>query len=96
MLRLCAWLVLLGIVGPVCADDYVLACQTVLTDACSIELPEVGEVVVHTARIVKGTVTAIEEATHDIRRIRVKLAKTIEFSAGQYATVQFTPDHIRP
>jgi len=77
-------------------DDYVLACQTVLTDNCSIELPEVDEVVVHTARIVKGTVTAIEEATHDIRRLRVKLAKPMAFSAGQYATVQFTPDHIRP
>jgi naphthalene 1,2-dioxygenase ferredoxin reductase component len=77
-------------------DDYVLACQAVLTDNCTIELPEVDEVVVHTARIVKGTVTAIEAATHDIRRIRVKLAKPIEFSSGQYATVQFTPEHIRP
>jgi ferredoxin-NAD(P)+ reductase (naphthalene dioxygenase ferredoxin-specific) len=77
-------------------DDYVLACQAVLTDNCSIELSEVDEVVVHAARIVKGTVTAIESATHDIRRIRVKLAKPIEFSAGQYATVQFTPEHIRP
>lgn len=77
-------------------DDYVLACQSVLTDNCTIELPEVDEVVVHTARIVKGTVTAIEEATHDIRRIRVKLAKPMEFSPGQYATLQFTPEHIRP
>ena len=77
-------------------DDYVLACQSVLTDNCSIELPEVDEVVVHPARIVKATVSAIEEATHDIRRIRVKLAKPIEFSPGQYATVQFLPEHIRP
>lgn len=77
-------------------DDYVLACQSVLTDNCVIELPEVDEVVVHTARIVKGTVTAIEEATHDIRRIRVKLAKPMSFSPGQYATLQFTPEHIRP
>lgn len=77
-------------------DEYVLACQSVLTDNCAIELPEVDEVVVHTARIVKGTVTAIEEATHDIRRIRVKLAKPISFSAGQYATLQFSPEHIRP
>jgi ferredoxin-NAD(P)+ reductase (naphthalene dioxygenase ferredoxin-specific) len=77
-------------------DDYVLACQAVLTDNCTIELPEVDEVVVHTARIVKGTVTAIEAATHDIRRIRVRLAKPMAFSAGQYATVQFTPEHIRP
>ncbi len=77
-------------------DDYVLACQAVLTDNCTIELPEVDEVVVHTARIVKGTVTSIDEATHDIRRIRVKLAKPLDFSAGQYATLQFTPEHIRP
>lgn len=77
-------------------DEYVLACQSVLTDNCVIELPEVDEVVVHPARIVKGTVTAIESATHDIRRIRVKLAKPLAFSAGQYATLQFTPEHIRP
>jgi len=78
------------------ADGYVLACQAVLTQNCTIELPEIDEVVVHPARIVKGTVTAIEEATHDIRRVRVKLAKPLEFSPGQYATVQFTPEHIRP
>jgi len=77
-------------------DDYVLACQAVLTDNCTIELPDVDEVVVHPARILKGTITAIELATHDIRRIRVKLAKPLEFSPGQYATVQFTSDHIRP
>lgn len=77
-------------------DDYVLACQSVLIDNCVIELPDVDEVVVHVARIVKGTVTAIEEATHDIRRLRVKLAKPMGFSSGQYATLQFTPDHIRP
>ncbi len=77
-------------------DEYVLACQSVLTDNCAIELPEVDEVVVHPARIVKGTVSSIEEATHDIRRIRVKLAKPLSFSPGQYAALQFTPDHIRP
>lgn len=77
-------------------DTHVLACQAVLTDDCTIELPEVDEVIVHPARILKGVVSTIEEATHDIRRLRVKLAKPLEFSPGQYATVQFTPDHIRP
>lgn len=77
-------------------DDYVLACQTVLTESCTIELPEVDEVVVHPARILKGVVTAVEPLTHDIRRLRVKLAKPLEFSPGQYATLQFTPEHIRP
>lgn len=77
-------------------DREVLACQAVLTEDCTIELPEVDEVVVHPAKIVKATVTSIEQATHDIRRVKVKLAKPLEFSPGQYVTVQFTPDHIRP
>ena len=76
--------------------DYVLACQSVVTEDCTIEIPEMDEVVVHPARIVKGTVLAIEALTHDIRRLRVRFAKPMEFSPGQYATVQFTPDHIRP
>jgi ferredoxin-NAD(P)+ reductase (naphthalene dioxygenase ferredoxin-specific) len=77
-------------------DGDVLACQAVLTENCTIELPEVDEVVVHPAKIVKGTVTSIEEATHDIRRVKVKLAKPLEFSPGQYVSLQFTPNHIRP
>ena len=77
-------------------DDYVLACQAVLTDNCAIELPDVDEVVVHPARILKGSIVSIDDATHDIRRIKVKLAKPLEFSPGQYATIQFTPEHIRP
>lgn len=77
-------------------DDHVLACQSVLSGDCTIELPEVDEVVVHPARILKGTVAGIDPATHDIRRLRVKLAKPLDFSPGQYATVQFTPEHIRP
>jgi len=76
--------------------EQVLACQAVITGNCTIELPEVDEVVVHPARIVKGTVAAIEDATHDIRRLRIRLAKPLEFSPGQYVTVQFTPEHIRP
>lgn len=77
-------------------DTYVLACQSVLTNNCTIEIPDMDEVVVHPAKIIKGTVLAIEELTHDIRRLRIKPAKPMAFSPGQYATLQFTPDHIRP
>lgn len=77
-------------------DGEVLACQAVLTEDCTILLPEVDEVVVHPARIVKATVTSIERATHDIVRLKLKPAKRIEFSPGQYISLQFTPDHIRP
>jgi ferredoxin-NAD(P)+ reductase (naphthalene dioxygenase ferredoxin-specific) len=77
-------------------DDYILACTTVLTENCEIEIPEPDEVVTHPARIIKATVTAIESATHDIRILRLKPAKPLSFSPGQYASLQFTPDHIRP
>ena len=77
-------------------DSYVLACQSVVTQSCAIEIPDMDEVVVHPAKIIKGTVTVLEALTHDIRRVRIKPAKPMAFSPGQYATLQFTPDHIRP
>ena len=83
--------------GPLeAADDHVLACQTFVTEPCTVEIPEPDEVVVHPARIVKASVVAIEALTHDIRRLRLKPAKPIEFSPGQYAQLQFTPEHVRP
>jgi naphthalene 1,2-dioxygenase ferredoxin reductase component len=77
-------------------DAYVLACQTFLTEPCTIEIPEPDEIVVHPARIVKATVRAVEPLTHDIRRVVLEPAKPIDFSPGQYAQLQFTPQHIRP
>lgn len=74
----------------------VLACQTYLTEPCTVEIPEPDEIVVHPARIVKATVLSIEDMTHDIRRVVLKPAKPIEFSAGQYVQLQFTPEHVRP
>ncbi len=78
------------------AHQFVLACQTFLTEPCEIEIPEPDEIVVHPARIVKATVCAIEDLAHDIKRLVLKPAKPLEFSPGQYAQLQFTPDHVRP
>lgn len=79
-------------------DDgrYVLACMSVLTESCTIEIPEPDEIVNHPAKILKAKVVAIEDLAHDIKGIRLKSAKPLEYSPGQYATLQFTPDHIRP
>jgi ferredoxin-NAD(P)+ reductase (naphthalene dioxygenase ferredoxin-specific) len=77
-------------------DDTVLACLTTLTQPCTIEIPEPDEVVVHPARIVKATVAAIEDQSHDIQRLLLRPAKPIEFSPGQYVQLQFTPAHVRP
>jgi len=76
--------------------QFVLACQTFLTEPCTIEIPESDEIVVHPARIVKATVSAIEDMTHDIKRLRLKASKPLEYSPGQYAHLQFTPEHMRP
>jgi ferredoxin len=77
-------------------ERYVLACQATLTESCAIEIPEPDEVVVHPARILKATVTGIDVLTHDIRRLRLKPNKPLEFSPGQYAQLQFAPDLARP
>jgi naphthalene 1,2-dioxygenase ferredoxin reductase component len=83
--------------GPLdSGDEHVLACQTFVTEPCTVEIPEPDEVVVHPARIVKASVVAIEALTHDIRRLVLKPAKPIEFSPGQYVQLQFTPGHVRP
>jgi naphthalene 1,2-dioxygenase ferredoxin reductase component len=77
-------------------EGYVLACMSVVTGNAVIEVPEPDEVVTHPARIVKATVLAVEPMTHDIRRLRLKPAKPLDFSPGQYATLQFGPELARP
>jgi ferredoxin-NAD(P)+ reductase (naphthalene dioxygenase ferredoxin-specific) len=76
--------------------QFALACISVLTESCEIEIPEPDEIVIHPARVLKATVVAIEDMTHDIKRIVLRPAKPLSFSPGQYAQVQFTPNHIRP
>jgi ferredoxin-NAD(P)+ reductase (naphthalene dioxygenase ferredoxin-specific) len=77
-------------------DSYVLACRTYITEPCTIQIPEPDEIVVHPARIVKATVTALEDLAHDIKRLVLKPAKPVQHSPGQYVQLQFTPEHIRP
>jgi ferredoxin-NAD(P)+ reductase (naphthalene dioxygenase ferredoxin-specific) len=82
--------------APMGAGESVLACQATLIESCAIEIPEPDEIVVHPARIVKSTVRGLERVTHDIVRLRLALAKPLQFSPGQYATLQFAPDLSRP
>jgi ferredoxin-NAD(P)+ reductase (naphthalene dioxygenase ferredoxin-specific) len=59
-------------------------------------VPEPDEVIVHPARILKATVVAIEDMTHDIKRLRLRTTKPLSFSPGQYAQLQFGREHTRP
>ena len=81
---------------PTADGQSVLACQATLVEDCTIEIPEVDEIVVHPSKIIKTTVVGIEDLTHDIKRVRLALSKPFSFSPGQYASVQFAPDLVRP
>lgn len=77
-------------------DGAVLACQTYVTEACTIEVPAPEEAVVHRARVARASVVAIEPLAADIRRLLLKVANPIAFSPGQYAQIALTPQHSRP
>lgn len=77
-------------------DGAVLACQTYITEPCTIEIPTPEEAVVHRARVAKAKVVAHETLAPDIRRLLLKPTKPLEFSPGQYAQLAFTPAHARP
>jgi ferredoxin-NAD(P)+ reductase (naphthalene dioxygenase ferredoxin-specific) len=78
------------------ADAYVLACQTFLTEPCTIEIPEPDEIVVHPACVVKSTVLSVESIAHDIKRLVLKPARAFDYSPGQYAELRFTSQLSRP
>lgn len=77
-------------------SEFVLACQTFLTQSCTIEIPEPDEIVVHPARILKASVVVLEALTHDVTRLVIKPTRALEYSPGQYAQLQFSPEHVRP
>lgn len=73
------------------ADTYVLACQTCVTEACTVQIPEPDEIVVHPARTIKTTVVSIEDLTHDIQRLVLKPAKPIDYSPGNTCSCSSHP-----
>lgn len=81
---------------PAADGQSVLACQATVLEDCVIEIPEVDEIVVHPSKIIKTTVVGLEDLTHDIKRVRLALPKPFDFSPGQYASLQFAPQHVRP
>jgi naphthalene 1,2-dioxygenase ferredoxin reductase component len=76
--------------------NFVLACQTYLTEPCTIEIPEPDEVVVHPPRIARATVMEVNDLAHDIRRVLLEPAKPIRYSPGQYLQVELGAGLSRP
>ena len=77
-------------------SDYVLACQTYLTEPCTIEIPEPDEVVIHPARIAKAAVVSKTLLVHDVCRLILRPNRPFQYSPGQYLSVEFESGMARP
>lgn len=88
--------------GPIAAEgrlasngQYVLACQSSVESDCEIEIPEPDEVIIHPTKTLKAEVTAFDVLADDVRRLRLKTAKPLEYSPGQYASLTFWKEGTR-
>jgi CDP-4-dehydro-6-deoxyglucose reductase/ferredoxin-NAD(P)+ reductase (naphthalene dioxygenase ferredoxin-specific) len=69
----------------------ILACRAVPWSDCEVAWLELDETVQHPLRRLDCTVASLEQATHDITlmRLKVEFGGPYTFSAGQYASVSF-------
>ena len=80
------------------ANQWILACRTQVWGDTTIRRLSDDELVIHPSRVLQCRVNAIDELTHDIRGVRLQIESggPFAFSAGQYASVAFTPTLARP
>lgn len=73
------------------AQGLVLACRSLPQTDLEMAWLEVDELVAHPLRELACRVTALDDATHDIKRLRLKVEDggPFTFAAGQYASVGF-------
>jgi CDP-4-dehydro-6-deoxyglucose reductase/ferredoxin-NAD(P)+ reductase (naphthalene dioxygenase ferredoxin-specific) len=74
------------------ADGFALACRAhPETDVELAWAQDDAEMVAHPLRRFTGTVAAVEQMTHDIRRVRIAIPADVRFafSAGQFASLGF-------
>ena len=73
------------------ARGLILACRAVPGDACEVAWQEEDDLLVHPRRLLDCRVVALDDATHDIKRIRLEVFSggPFDFSAGQFASVTF-------
>jgi naphthalene 1,2-dioxygenase ferredoxin reductase component len=72
-------------------EGLVLACRAVPWSDAAVAWLDADEVVAHPSRRVVCRVVGLDDATHDIRRVRLEIVSggPFSFSAGQYAAVGF-------
>jgi ferredoxin-NAD(P)+ reductase (naphthalene dioxygenase ferredoxin-specific) len=73
------------------ARGLILACRAVPLTDCEVAWLEEDDLIVHPRRILACTVVGLDDATHDIKRVRLAIASggPFDFSAGQFASVTF-------
>ena len=73
------------------ARGLILACRAVPWSDCEVAWLEEDDLIVHPRRILACTVVGLDDATHDIKRVRLAIASggPFDFSAGQFASVTF-------
>ncbi len=72
-------------------DGLILACRAVPWSDVSLAWLDADETIVHPLRYLTCRVVALDDATHDIKRLRlaVEAGGPFTFSAGQYAALSF-------
>ncbi|HEY2876063.1 MAG TPA: 2Fe-2S iron-sulfur cluster-binding protein [Reyranella sp.] len=69
----------------------ILACRAVPWEDCEVAWLEEDDLIVHPRRILGCKVVGLDDATHDIKRVRLSIESggPFDFSAGQFASVTF-------
>ncbi|HJQ56494.1 MAG TPA: 2Fe-2S iron-sulfur cluster-binding protein [Vineibacter sp.] len=73
------------------ARGQILACRAVPRTRCTVAWLELDDVIAHPRRTLAAVVVGIDDATHDIKRLmlRIESGEPFAFSAGQFASVSF-------
>ena len=69
----------------------ILACRAVPWEECEVSWLEEDDLIVHPRRVLACKVVGLDDATHDIKRVRLSIESggPFDFSAGQFASVTF-------
>jgi ferredoxin-NAD(P)+ reductase (naphthalene dioxygenase ferredoxin-specific) len=73
------------------ARGLILACRAMPDEDCEVAWIEEDDLIAYPRRVLACTIVSAEDATHDIKRIRLSIATggPFDFSAGQFASVTF-------
>jgi CDP-4-dehydro-6-deoxyglucose reductase/ferredoxin-NAD(P)+ reductase (naphthalene dioxygenase ferredoxin-specific) len=73
------------------ARGLILACRAAPQEDCEVGWLEEDDLIVHPRRILACRVVGLDDATHDIKRVRLAVDSggPFDFSAGQFASVTF-------